>query len=295
MSEARLIWAAGARLGEGALWDDRLARLWWVDVEGRRLHRTDAAGGDRASWDLPHRPGHVALTDDPDQVILGLQPGLFLYAPRTGRLDPLAVPEGHTAAHRLNDGKVDGAGRLWFGTMDTGERTGAGALFRLERPGRCLRLDGPFAVPNGPAFFPEGGRMYLADSPTRRIHAMEIEEGRPVRRREFLRFAEAEGYPDGMTVDAEGCLWVAHWEGGRVSRFAPDGARLGGIALPVPRVTSCAFGGAGLQTLFVTTAGGQGSPGVAPEGGLFAVETATRGLPAGRVRLGQEVGPGRLR
>ena len=114
MSAARIVCAAGARLGEGALWDDRLACLWWVDVEGCRLHRTDAAGNDRASWDLPHRLGFVALTEDPEQLILGLQPGLFLYAPRTGRLEPLAVPEGHAAAHRLNDGKVDGAGVMTF-------------------------------------------------------------------------------------------------------------------------------------------------------------------------------------
>lgn len=285
MSQARLIWAAGARLGEGALWDDRLARLWWVDVEGRRLHRTDAVGDDRATWDLPHRLGFVALTEDPECLILGLQPGLFLYVPRTGRLDPLAVPEGHAAAHRLNDGKVDDAGRLWFGTMGIDEHPGSGALHRLERPGKCLRLDGVFTVPNGPAFSPDGDRMYLSDSPARRIHVIDLEDGRPIRRREFLRFADDEGYPDGITVDAEGCLWVAHWDGGRVSRSTPDGTRLEEVALPVTRVTSCAFGGEGMRTLFITTAGGSGSSGKALEGGLFAAVTTTRGLPAGRARL----------
>jgi xylono-1,5-lactonase len=287
VTEARLVWAAGARLGEGALWDDRLARLWWVDIEGRRLHRTDAAGRDHASWDLPHRPGFVALTEDPEHLILGLQPGLFLYTPCTGRLDPLAVPEGHAAAHRLNDGKVDGAGRLWFSTMVIDERPGLGALHQLERPGRCLRLDAPFTVPNGPAFSPDGGRLYLADSPARRVFVMEIEDGRPIHRREFLRFAENDGYPDGMTMDMEGCLWVAHWDGGCVSRFAPDGTRLESITLPVARVTSCAFGGDGLRTLFITTAGGPGvaPEGEAPEGSLFAADTATCGLPSGRVQL----------
>jgi sugar lactone lactonase YvrE len=133
--------------------------------------------------------------------------------------------------------------------------------------------------------------MYLADSPARRVFVTEIEDDRPLRSQEFLRFAEAEGYPDGMTVDAEGCLWVAHWEGGRVSRFAPDGTRLEAMALPAAKVTSCAFGGEGLRTLFVTTAGGSGSPMAAPEGGLFAAATTTRGLPAGRVRLGPVAGP----
>jgi sugar lactone lactonase YvrE len=128
--------------------------------------------------------------------------------------------------------------------------------------------------------------MYLADSPARVVLAFDVVDGVPVHRREFLRFAENEGYPDGMTVDAEGGLWVAHWDGGRVSRFAADGSRLGSIRLPVAQVTSCAFGGADLRTLFVTTAGGPGLPGEGPAGGLFAIRTAVSGLRTGRVLVG---------
>jgi D-xylonolactonase len=284
--QPRLLWAAGAKLGEGALWDDRIARLWWVDIHGRRLHRTDEMGGDRASWCLPQEPGHVALTDDPERLILGMRRGHFLFEPRRGRLDEFAAPKGHSARHRLNDGKTDDAGRLWFGTMHEEEDAAEGALYLLRADRVAVRVEGFFTVPNGPAFSPDGRVMYLADSPTRAVLAFDVEDGGPVHRREFLRLAEDEGYPDGLTVDAEGCLWVAHWEGSRVSRFAPDGRCLGRIGLPTAKATSCAFGGADLRTLFVTTAGGSGLPGEGHAGGLFAIRTAVGGLRAGRMPLG---------
>jgi sugar lactone lactonase YvrE len=107
-AEPRLLWAAGARLGEGALWDDRIGRLWWVDIDGRRLHSMDEVGKERASWDLPQEPGHAALTDDPERLILGLRSGHFLFAPRHGRLEALAVPQRHSARYRLNGGAGPG-------------------------------------------------------------------------------------------------------------------------------------------------------------------------------------------
>ncbi len=287
--QARLVWAAGAELGEGATWDANAARLWWVDIRGRRLHRMDEAGEDRRCWELPQEPGCVALTDDPARVVLGLRAGVFLFEPGTGRLEPLAAPEGHAPGHRLNDGKVDPSGRFWFGTMHAEERPAEGALHLLERPRATVaatRADGPYTVPNGPAFSPDGGVMYCADSPTGVVYAFDVDDGRPARKREFVRFAEGEGHPDGMTVDAQACLWVAHWGGGRVTRFAPDGRRLGHVEVTTERVTSCAFGGADLRTLFITSAGGTGSAGAAPAGGVFAAQTAVAGLPPGRIRLG---------
>ncbi|MBL6455600.1 SMP-30/gluconolactonase/LRE family protein [Belnapia sp. T6] len=280
LAEASPVWVAGARLGEGALWDDRAGRLWWVDIQGRRLHRMDEAGGDRRSWDLPQEPGCAALAKDPAALLLGLRSGVFRFAPETGRLDFLAAPEGHRASHRLNDGKIDRSGRFWFGTMHAEELPSEGALYRLEGPGRVLHFDGPYTVPNGPAFSPDGRILYCADSPTGIVHAFEGSA-----RREFLRFREADGHPDGMTVDAEGCLWVCHWGGSRVSRFRTDGQLLGRIELPVENVTSCAFGGADLRTLFITTAGGSGVPGPGLAGSVFAARTAVHGLAAGRAML----------
>ena len=291
LGQARLVWAAGAELGEGATWDAHAARLWWVDIRGRRLHRLDEAGGDRRCWELPQEPGCVALTDDPARVVLGLRTGVFFFEPDTGRLEPLAVPEGHAPGHRLNDGKVDPSGRFWFGTMHGEERPAEGALHLLERPGAAAaRADGPYTVPNGPAFSPDGRVMYCADSPAGVVYAFDLDGSRPARKREFVRFAEGEGHPDGMTVDAEACLWVAHWGGGRVSRFAPDGRRLGHIGVPTEHVTSCAFGGADLRTLFITSAGGTGSAGAGPAGGVFTARTDAAGLPPGRMRLAEAPG-----
>jgi sugar lactone lactonase YvrE len=291
LGRARLVWAAGAELGEGATWDTHAAGLWWVDIRGRRLHHMDEAGKDRRSWELPQEPGCVALTDDPARVVLGLRTGVFLFEPATGRLEPLAVPEGHAPGHRLNDGKVDPSGRFWFGTMHDGERPAEGALHPLERPrAAATRADGPYTVPNGPAFSPDGRVMYCADSPAGVVYAFDVDGGGLARKREFVRFAEREGHPDGMAVDAEACLWVAHWGGGRVSRFAPDGRRLGHVEVPTERVTSCAFGGADLRTLFITSAGGTGSAGAGPAGGVFAARTDAAGLPPGRMRLAEAPG-----
>ena len=289
LGRARLVWAAGAELGEGATWDARTARLWWVDLRGLRLHRMDEIGEDRRSWDLPQEPGCIALTDDPARVVLGLRTGVFLFEPETGRLEPVAAPEGHTSAHRINDGKVDPAGRFWFGTMHDEEHPAEGALHVLERPRPAAgtRADGPYTVPNGPAFSPDGRVLYCADSPGGVLFAFDLDGSTPARKREFVRFLEGEGHPDGMTVDAEGCLWVAHWGGGRVSRFAPDGRRLGHIGVPTENVTSCAFGGADLRTLFITSAGGTSNAGAGPAGGVFAARTAPVGLPPGRIRLGK--------
>jgi xylono-1,5-lactonase len=285
LGQARLVWAAGAKLGEGATWDEHGARLWWVDIRSRRLHRMDEAGGDRRSWDLPQEPGCLALTGEPARMILGLRTGVFAFDPETSRLEPLAAPEGHSAAHRLNDGKVDPSGRFWFGTMHDDELPAEGALHVLDWPQRAMRIDAPYTVPNGPAFSPDGRVMYCADSPTRIIYAFQLEGGM-ARKQEFLRFTNEEGYPDGMTVDAEGCLWVAHWGGGCVSRFAPDGRRLGRIEIPTGKVTSCTFGGADLRTMFITTAGGSGVPEEGTAGGIFVARTAVAGLPAGRVQQG---------
>ena len=284
LAQARLLWAAGAILGEGAIWDDRAQHLWWVDIRGQRLHRMDEAGAHRRSWDLPQPVGCVALTEEAGRVILGLRAGVFTFDPDSGALALLAVPEHHTAEHRLNDGKVDSAGRFWNGTLHDEERSEEGALHVVDWPRQPARIDAPYTVPNGPAFSPDGTVMYCADSPTRIIHALRPEDGM-VRKRTFIRFTEEDGYPDGMTVDAEGCIWVAHWDGGCVSRFAPDGRRLGRIELPTPKVTSCAFGGADMRSLFITTAGGSGTAEEGSAGGVFLARTSVGGLPSGRMRL----------
>jgi sugar lactone lactonase YvrE len=284
LGQVRLVWAAGAELGESALWDDRAGRLWWVDIKGCCLHRMDEAGSDRRSWDLPQEPGCLALTEDSAGIIIGLRTGVFSFQPETGQLEFLAAPEGHSTRHRLNDGKVDPSGRFWFGTMHIAEHPAEGALHVLDGSERVARFGGPYTVPNGPAFSPDGHVMYCADSPTRIIYSFGLRSEAPEKRM-FVRFGDDDGYPDGMAVDAEGCLWVAHWGGGCVSRFAADGRPLVRIEVPTENVTSCAFGGADMRTLFITTAGEPGGTGEGIAGGVFTTRTAVGGLPSGRARL----------
>ena len=288
----RLLWPAGAELGEGPLWDDRAHALYWIDVVGPRLHRNDATGAARRSWELPDRIGFVAMTERPDRLLLGLESGLYLLAPDAGdqgRLERISEADAWPQGSRPNDGKVDADGRLWFGTMDTAQREGAGALYRLDRERRCRCMERGWTVPNGPAFSPAYARLYWSDSRQRTVFAFDFQPGgQPADRRVFLRFADDEpGLPDGMAVDAEGCLWVAHNGGGCIGRYSPGGQPLGRVTLPARAVSSCAFGGLDLATLFVTTARQGAGPDDPPDacGALFAVSTTAKGIPAGRLAL----------
>lgn len=303
----RLLWAAGAELGEGPLWDDAAGRVYWLDIEGKRLHRADPDGEDRRSWKLPEHAGFAALTERRGTLLLGLQSGLHLFAPDAvpagqevgaDALEFLARPDPDGPDIRPNDAAVDGAGRLWFGTMQTSEREGAGALHMMGPDAACRCVAQGWTIPNGPALPADGSRLYWTDSHRRSVFAFDHDDagGASLRgQRLFLRLREEEkGVPDGMAADAEGCLWIAHNGGGRLVRYAPDGAALEQVALPCPAVSSCAFGGQDLSTLFVTTARkGAGDRRDAEAcGALFAVSTRTRGLPAGRLRLDRWHGGG---
>ena len=287
----RLLWPAGAELGEGPLWDMQAGVVWWLDIAGRRLLRADAAGGARHGWAMPGRIGCLALTADPGgRLLLGLESGLRLFAPDAGPegLEALAQPAPWPAGCRPNDGTVDARGRLWFGTMDIAGGEGGGALYRLDPDGSCRLIEGGWTIPNGPAISPDGARLFWTDSRRRCVFAFDLgADGEARNRRVFLRFSEdGPGVPDGMAMDAEGCLWIAHNGGGRLTRHAADGRLLEAVPLPTRAVSSCAFGGPGLATLFVTTARqGAGAGEADMAGALFAVPTATRGPPPGRLRL----------
>lgn len=197
--------------------------------------------------------------------------------PRLGAT--LAAPLADTPGQRHNDGKADPHGRLWFGAMDAAEKAATGALYRLD--GRELTLvDRVYTVTNGPAIAADGATLYHTDSPARTVYAFDLaDSGELTNKRVHLRFAEADGFPDGMTGDAEGGLWIAHWDGGRISRFLPDGTREREIRLPASRVTCCTFGDDDLATLYITTAAVE-RDGEDQAGGLFAIRPGVKGLPA---------------
>ncbi len=174
----------------------------------------------------------------------------------SGVLKPLINPEAHIPENRFNDARCDRAGRLWAGSMPLDAATPTGALYRFDAAGAWEKMDSGFAVSNGLDWSPDDRTFYFVDTGPGIIYAydFDIATGEISKRREFARIAPEEGRPDGLTVDADGNVWCAIWDGWCVRRYRPDGRLDREISLPVPRPTSCAFGGKDLETLFITSA-----------------------------------------
>ncbi|MFL6744787.1 MAG: SMP-30/gluconolactonase/LRE family protein [Sphingomicrobium sp.] len=270
-----------AVLGESPLWVERDAALYWVDIKGRKIFRL-AQDGELSQWPTPFRVGSIALRGK-GGFIAGTDQGIAEIDLDSGRLEIVLDPEDQLPGNRFNDGKVDRNGRFWAGTMDDEERQASGTLYRIDDGLRCTAVDHGYKVTNGPAFSPAGDRLYENDSARRLTYVFDLDaDGNAGNRRVFLNFGEGDGYPDGMTADSEGCLWIAFWDGGCIRRFSPDGDLLQTIEMPVARPTSCAFGGPGLDRLYVTSASiGLDDEAIAMQpnaGGLFMLVPGVRGL-----------------
>lgn len=252
-SSVRLVADVHAVLGEGPLWVAATQSLWWVDIKGRKLFRL-RSGQRLDEWPTPFRIGSIAPRES-GGFIAGTEHGFAHVDPEPGRFELLFDPEEDRPTNRFNDGKVDRQGRFFVGTMDDQEKETSGAFYRLDKTMLCRRVDDGFKVANGPAFSPDGRTMYANDSARQVTYAYTVTpDGTPAGKRDFVRWNEGDGYPDGMTVDAEGCLWIAFWDGWCIRRIAPDGKVLRQIDLPVARPTSLAFGGLMLDQLYVTSA-----------------------------------------
>ncbi|WP_176592122.1 SMP-30/gluconolactonase/LRE family protein [Sphingobium sp. EM0848] len=265
-------------LGEGTLWSARDNAVYWVDILAPALNRLSLDDGAIRRWAMPEPLGWVAERAS-GGFIGGFQSGFARIT-----LDPLAImpvgdPEPHRPGSRMNDGKADASGAIWCGTMDMAEAEDVGALYRLDPDGSWAVQDSGYHVPNGPAFSPCGQWLYHSDTVKREIYRFaRTAEGGISDRQPFIRFAEEDGYPDGMTVDAEAHLWVAHWGGGRISRFTPDGKLDRSIALPAKQVTNICFAGEELDRMFVSSAS-IGLPETEYDGAFFEVFPGVRGLP----------------
>lgn len=259
--DVRLALDVKARLGEGLHWDAAAGRLWLVDIQGRRLMRWHLAATTWDEWLLPQRVGWVIPERDHDCVVLGLQEGFaraWLAEPgQDVEIEWIARPFGKQHSLRLNDAKADASGAIWGGSLNHDDESRAdGCLFRLAPDGTLQMVDSGYTVANGPAISPDGRTMMHTDSGRRTIYAFDLDvaAGRLSNKRVWKVFEGDEGYPDGMTFDSEGALWVAHWAGARVSRFDAEGRLLRSVRLPAPNVTNVCFAGPALDRLFITTA-----------------------------------------
>ncbi|MEU9589494.1 SMP-30/gluconolactonase/LRE family protein [Streptomyces sp. NPDC048193] len=243
---------AEAALGEGPTWDADAGRLLWVDILGCRVHTYDPVSGRRTVRTTEQHVG-AAKPRAGGGLVLNLRDGVGVVDPDgTFRL----LHHDPAPGRRANDAAVAPDGSLWAGTMRYDEAPGGGTLSRVTGDGTVTTVLDDVAVSNGTGWSPDGRLMYYIDSPTRRIDVFthDAARGRVADRRPFVTVEEGAGFPDGLTVDAEGGVWVALWGGSAVRRYTPDGALDRVIDLPVPLVTACAFGGAGLSDLYVTTA-----------------------------------------
>lgn len=243
------------QLGEGPLWSARENAIYWVDILGQALHRVSLADDALNSWAMPEKICWVVERRNRPGFIAGFQSGFAEL-----NLDPLTIrpivdPEPALPDNRLNDAKVDHLGRIWAGTMDCDIRTATGSLYCLDRNFKVSTHDSDYLVANGPAFGPQHDCLYHTDTGRGVVYRFELTpEGNIVDKTVFVKFPKGWGAPDGMTVDAEGCLWIAHWGGARVSRFTPEGKLDRDVKLPASQITSCVFAGENLDRMFVTSA-----------------------------------------
>ena len=282
---------AKALLGEGPCWDERTETLYWVDIERKQLHAYSPLDKADKVYTFTEEVG-AAVVREAGGLVLALKSGFHFFDPLSGKLEHITDPEAGVEDNRFNDGKCDPRGRFWAGTMHHPEtESERGSLYSLEidHSTRC-HVTG-VSVSNGLAWNSDATIMYYIDSPERECWAFDfdLETGVMSNKRVAVRIPEGYGYPDGMTIDAEGMLWIALWDGWRVCRFNPhDGSLLQEIKMPVARPTSCVFGGPELTTLYVTSASTRQTPevlaGQPNAGAIFTIEAGVKGTPSFRFR-----------
>ncbi|KVN92288.1 gluconolaconase [Burkholderia ubonensis] len=287
-AQAALLADSRNTLGEGATWCDATHALYWVDIEGAQLWRCRADGSDLAQWPMPERLACFALTDDPDVLLVGLATHLAFFDLRSGAFTRIVDVEPELPT-RLNDGRCDPFGAFVFGMKDEGSEPprAVGGFYRLKPDLTLERLALPAAaIANSIAFSPDGSRMYFCDSLSREILVCDYGRDGVAGVRPFARLTDADGDPDGATIDRDGGLWSAQWGGRRVVRYGPDGVETERVAVPTAQPSCAALDGEG--RLYVTSARvGLSDAALASDahaGGVFVATTRHAGLPAARFK-----------
>ena len=275
------VYPAHDTLGEGPVWNPDEQALYWVDIVRKQLQCWHPETNTYKSWTLPSEIGSYALRES-GGAIVALRDGFHFFDLETAELSAIHDPEPDQSRNRFNDGKCDRQGRFWAGTMGSGD-TPTSAFYRLDAGLECQTMRTGVGTSNGLGWSPDNKTMYYTDSPLHTIFAFDFDTVTGTLSRERI-FAEVkDGFPDGLTVDSEGHVWSATWDGWRINRFAPDGTLVAEIEMPVQRPTSCMFGGKNFDELFITSA----SVGLSDEekskqpeaGHVFQLETEVKGLP----------------
>lgn len=278
-------WQVAADLGEGPSWVERENAIYWLDIVGKKVFRFSLADGSRKSWQLDFEITALAPREKGGFVCTTRDGFAFIDDFDSASLTVINSPEADIPGNRFNDGKIDAQGRFWAGSMDDEGVADSGALYRLDTDLSLHKLDDQYIITNGPAFSPDGKTVYHNDTIKRCIYAYDVNtDGDVSNRRTLVQFDdESEGKPDGLTVDAEGYIWQASFAGYRITRFTPAGEVDRVIRMPVPNVTSCTFGGAELDTLYITTARillSEEELNAYPlAGSLFSFKPGVKGLP----------------
>jgi sugar lactone lactonase YvrE len=254
MVDVEVVLKPHAAVAEGPVWDERTNRLVWVDIMNNAVHVFDPASGDDRAIDVGQPVGAAALRES-GGLVLALRDGFAVMDADLKELQWVARVEDSIPTNRMNDGKCDAAGRFWAGTMAFGNGPGPGALYRLDPDYQVTRVVAPVALSNGLDWTPDNRRMYYIDSPTHKVDVFDFDLDRGLlgNRSTVVQIPREVGLPDGMTVDAEGGIWVALHGGGAVHRYTPDGQLDQIIQLPVRHVTCPAFGGPDYRDLYITS------------------------------------------
>jgi sugar lactone lactonase YvrE len=269
-------------LGEGPVWHAEEQVLYWLDVFLPAVNRFDPATGINRVTRL-NQPVYALALRANDGAIGSFEDGIGFIDLNCGSIEIIGDPKAGRPVN-FNDGKCDRRGRFWTGTMAKDWSSPIGGLYRVEPSRRITQMDEGIVLSNGLGWSPDDRTMYFTDFGRRLIYAYDFDADKGVisGRRRFIEFPAEVGFPDGMTIDAEGCLWVAHWDGWRVTRYGSSGRAEQIIPMPVQRPTSCSFGGPDLSVLYITSARmGLSDEALAATplaGSLFALQTDTMGL-----------------
>lgn len=255
MTKVETVVGHSCLLGEGPVWDHKVQRLLWLDITEGHIHQYFPADNSFKTCNIGEMVGAIALSGT--RFVAALESGFAFVDLHNGTTEPIADPEIHIINNRFNDGKCDAAGRFWAGTMSLTEDHGAGSLYVLHHDLSVEKKIENVSISNGLAWSLDEKTFYYIDSPTRQVvsYRYHKESGNISDRKIVISMSESDGFPDGMTIDTEGMLWIAHWGAWKVARWNPDtGEKLYQIDLPVSQVSSCTFGGEDFQDIYITSA-----------------------------------------